>query len=50
MIFDFKVTDGKAAKLIIIGNKKTKRKYQFNDIIENSNYKVSGMQKLNSKQ
>ena len=35
MIFDFKVSDRKAGKLIIIGNEKTKRKYQFNDTIEN---------------
>lgn len=35
MIFDIKVTDRKAAKLIIIGNEKTKNKYQFNDTVEN---------------
>ncbi len=35
MMFDMKVTDDEADKLIIIDNEKPKRKYQSNDVIEN---------------
>jgi hypothetical protein len=41
MIFDMKVTDDEAGKLIIIDNEKPKRKYQPNDIIENNKLKGS---------